>query len=170
MPASGDQITAVKEAIQARADAQGSAGGKLSFGTPGGVIEIEGLGKETTGNAWNDSGDPMSMLVSGFADWILDKALPPVGTILPFAGALGSLPAGWQAADGTNGTPNLAGFFLKGAASAGGSGGSSTTSGPSATTSINNPAAGTPTNVASADHTHEHEPPYYEIVWVIRVA
>ena len=38
----------------------------------------------------------------------------PVGTILPYIGALEKIPHGWALCDGTNGTPNLTGRFLQG--------------------------------------------------------
>ena len=38
----------------------------------------------------------------------------PVGTILPYAGLLTNIPAGWHLCDGTNGTPNLKDRFLVG--------------------------------------------------------
>lgn len=39
----------------------------------------------------------------------------PVGTILLWAGTLGNVPSGWQVCDGTNGTPDLRGQFVRGA-------------------------------------------------------
>ena len=38
----------------------------------------------------------------------------PVGTILPYIGALDKIPHGWVLCDGTNGTPNLRNRFLQG--------------------------------------------------------
>lgn len=46
------------------------------------------------------------------------NALPP-GTILPWYGRSGRIPAGWFPCDGSNGTPNLVGRFLVGAANQG---------------------------------------------------
>ena len=42
--------------------------------------------------------------------------IPKTGDIIPFAGT--SAPSGWAICDGTNGTPDLRGFFLVGALSA----------------------------------------------------
>jgi microcystin-dependent protein len=42
----------------------------------------------------------------------------PVGTILMWFGALGSIPTGFQLCDGTNGTPDLRGAFPRGAGGA----------------------------------------------------
>ena len=38
----------------------------------------------------------------------------PIGTILPYTGNLGDIPAGWHLCDGTNGTPDLCDRFLTG--------------------------------------------------------
>lgn len=58
--------------------------------------------------------------------------LLPVGAIIMWYGSLGSLPAGWQNCDGTNGSPDLRGSFPRGAGGAlalGASGGAATASG-----------------------------------------
>lgn len=39
----------------------------------------------------------------------------PVGTIVMWSGLLSVIPLGWLLADGTNGTPNLTAFFVRGA-------------------------------------------------------
>ena len=39
----------------------------------------------------------------------------PVGTILPYVGALDKIPHGWFLCDGTNGTPDLRDRFITGA-------------------------------------------------------
>lgn len=38
----------------------------------------------------------------------------PIGTILPYIGELSKIPFGWYLCDGSNGTPNLQGMFLRG--------------------------------------------------------
>jgi microcystin-dependent protein len=43
------------------------------------------------------------------------NALPKTGDIIPFAGT--TAPTGWTICDGTNGTPDLRGFFIVGASS-----------------------------------------------------
>lgn len=45
-------------------------------------------------------------------------AFVPVGGIILWSGALGSLPSNWQLCDGTNGTPNLQNRFVIGAGGA----------------------------------------------------
>lgn len=37
-----------------------------------------------------------------------------IGTIIPYIGSLSNIPDGWHLCDGTNGTPNLRGVFLRG--------------------------------------------------------
>lgn len=49
---------------------------------------------------------------------------PPVGTIGIWLGSLSSIPLGWALCDGTAGTPNLVGRFIKGSSTAGSTGGS----------------------------------------------
>lgn len=44
----------------------------------------------------------------------VQKAATPVGAIIMWAGAIGSIPSGWALCDGTNGTPNLSGRFIVG--------------------------------------------------------
>lgn len=53
----------------------------------------------------------------------------PVGTIVPWSGSIGSIPAAWSLCDGTNGTPDLRDRFMVGAGDTytpGDTGGSST--------------------------------------------
>jgi len=38
-----------------------------------------------------------------------------IGAIIIWSGAIADIPAGWQLCDGTNGTPDLRGLFVKGA-------------------------------------------------------
>ena len=44
----------------------------------------------------------------------MKKMSMPIGTILPYVGSLSKIPSGWRLCDGTNGTPNLKGMFLRG--------------------------------------------------------
>jgi hypothetical protein len=58
--------------------------------------------------------------------------LLPVGAILMWYGSLGGLPAGWQNCDGTNGSPDMRGFFPRGAGGSlalGATGGAATAAG-----------------------------------------
>lgn len=41
----------------------------------------------------------------------------PIGGIIAWSGAIGSIPSGWQICDGTNGTPDLRDRFIMGAGS-----------------------------------------------------
>lgn len=41
----------------------------------------------------------------------------PTGIIMIWSGTLGSIPAGWQLCDGTNGSPNLQNYFIRCASS-----------------------------------------------------
>ena len=38
----------------------------------------------------------------------------PIGAIVPYAGKIDDIPSNWRLCDGTNGTPNLNGMYLKG--------------------------------------------------------
>lgn len=44
----------------------------------------------------------------------VQRAVVPVGGIMMWSGAIGSIPTGWALCDGTNGTPNLSGRFIVG--------------------------------------------------------
>jgi hypothetical protein len=54
----------------------------------------------------------MSRRIDGFA--VADDILPP-GTILPWLPGGAGVPDGWAVCDGSNGTPDLRGIFLRGA-------------------------------------------------------
>ena len=47
----------------------------------------------------------------------------PIGSIIMFNGAASNIPEGWHICDGTEGTPNLIGSFIKAAATSGETGG-----------------------------------------------
>ena len=47
----------------------------------------------------------------------------PIGSIIMFNGAVSNIPEGWHICDGTEGTPNLIGSFIKAAATSGETGG-----------------------------------------------
>lgn len=45
----------------------------------------------------------------------MPKDMIPIGSIILWSGTLETIPDGWQLCDGTNGTPNLAFSFVRGA-------------------------------------------------------
>lgn len=50
-------------------------------------------------------------------EWV--HKLLPQGSIIMFNGSASGIPEGWQICDGTGGTPNLSGYFIKGGTSTG---------------------------------------------------
>ncbi len=56
-----------------------------------------------------------------------DIATVPAGLISMWSGSAAAIPSGWNLCDGTNGTPNLIGKFIKAASTAGATGGSTVT-------------------------------------------
>lgn len=57
-------------------------------------------------------------------EWV--NKLIPKGSIIMFSGLSSEIPDGWHICDGTGGTPNLIGKFIKASDTSGGTGGSST--------------------------------------------
>ena len=167
MPAPTLQIEKLIEAIQNRAK-DGDEGARISFGDPSQPpVIIEGSEAITQGAAWEGTDPAFTMFLSGLADWMYDeafKAAVPVGTILAFNSAV--IPDGWALCDGTGGTPDLRDRFIIGGETPGETGGSTTTSIPSMTVTI---ASGSDFNVAHEDHTHETIPPYYRVVFIIKL-
>lgn len=116
------------------------------------------------------------------------------GLILAWSGPLASIPSGWALADGQNGTPDLRGWFLKGAPAGmnpGGTGGSLTHDhgGVTGTTTVTTQPAGSdpcnmsvggtswiaPVNVHTHTYTHSHAvgasshlPPYFELAFIVK--
>lgn len=120
----------------------------------------------------------------------------PVGSIVMWSGAIGTIPAGWQLCDGSGGTPDLRDRFLVGA----GSSYSVAATGGAATNDLQHthgvgtlvtgapsplePVTAGGVNVAADDHTHtltgatanagsttqENRPPYYALAFIMRVA
>lgn len=90
----------------------------------------------TTGNAPADSFKIATCVASGsavtsvdqtFLDTKREPAYVPTGAILMWSGTITDIPTGWLLCDGTSGTPNLVGKFIRGVNTAstnpGGSGG-----------------------------------------------
>ena len=120
----------------------------------------------------------------------------PIGSIVMWSGAIGTIPAGWQLCDGSGGTPDLRDRFLVGA----GNSYAVAATGGAATNDLQHGhavgtlALGAPStlaamtadgvDVAAADHVHtitgntadagstaqENRPPYYALAFIMRVS
>ena len=118
--------------------------------------------------------------------------IPPLGAVMPWLKTLTgtpSLPDGWVECDGSTISdtdspydgvtiPDLNGnnYFLRGNSTSGGTGGASsvTSSTPSAASFADDyvPAGGATFNKSKyGDHTHSVStlPPYYDMVWIMRI-
>ena len=107
----------LKQLVFAAVDATGSDGGQMSFGDPDGdSVEFggeekqpgQGLGEDADGND-----KPMQSLLTGIANYVAQQigGVPTPGFELRVGDIILTTtapPAGWQLADGTNGTPTLA--------------------------------------------------------------
>lgn len=85
----------------------------------------------------------------------------PIGSIIMFNGAASNIPEGWHICDGTEGTPNLIGSFIKAAAASGATGGKTqiqltTANIPNHTHSV---LTNTLTTSSSGAHTHTYTAP-----------
>lgn len=69
-----------------------------------------------------DSNDNSSRFAS--TEWVLQNIVP-TGTIVMFSGLASNIPSGWHICDGTEGTPNLIGKFIKASNTSGETGGQS---------------------------------------------
>jgi hypothetical protein len=181
MPATTDEVNRIIAAIQSRVSSDGSDIAKVAIGDPSGdqIPEIEvKAGDETQvvegpfdQGTQMIAGELFAVYAAGIADYLIDKLIP-IGTILAFNGAAGSVPAGWAICDGTGGTPNLTNRFIRGAATAGGTGGGAAdTDGPSHITSFYAATSGVfQTTVAASSHTHNSSnlPSYYDVIYIIR--
>ena len=154
---------------------------------------------DLNGNDITGTGAIPSANLSGALPAIDGSALTgtvPSGIISMWSGLLGAIPSGWSLCDGTGGTPNLVGKFIKGASSAGGTGGSATTDGhtlteaemPSHTHGKSPYAPGSAAAYVAAgynsyfnstsnttlatggggSHSHTFEPPYFELCYIIK--
>ena len=122
------------------------------------------------------------MFTSGYSG----SVLPPVSlaqyTIVMWYGALASIPAGWTLCDGTLGTPDLRGYFVKGADA--GNAGDDVAHGNlthvhdtdvSTQTGLTTVQGTGATVIRTAGHTHNvdvlsanHEPPYKHLVFIMK--
>ena len=80
----------------------------------------------------------------------------PSGVITMWSGLASAIPSGWNLCDGSNGTPNLIGRFIKAASTAGATGGSYTTSIDGSHTHSHSLSAGGHTLSASEMPSHKH--------------
>lgn len=94
----------------------GTANGALGFptsiktGSDGGdPLSVPDLGVQERGQSWGPGF--LETLIAG----VLDAVDLPKGTILHYVGSVNDIAPGWQIADGTNGTTDLRGLFLRGA-------------------------------------------------------
>ena len=86
----------------------------------------------------------------------IDNGALPVGCIVLWSGSVASIPTGWNLCDGSNGTPDLTGVFVRHAdADSGGSFAPGATGG-SATDSITTSSDGAHTHTALAGGDHDH--------------
>tara|TARA_R110000796_G_scaffold252100_1_gene385140 strand:+ start:783 stop:1277 length:495 start_codon:yes stop_codon:yes gene_type:complete len=129
-------------------------------------------------------------------DGTLQTSGVPSGVISMWSGLTASIPTGWNLCDGTLGTPNLVGRFIKGASTAGGTGGSTSTGahtlsisempshthnekavGGPATTQVANetgyltlPSTFRQTGAAGGGGSHSHtiDPLYFELCYIMK--
>lgn len=88
-------------------------------------VDIEGLGAFTEKGVFKEAQyksdytleptDNSTRLAS--TEWV--HKLLPQGSIIMFNSSASGIPEGWQICDGTGGTPNLSGYFIKGGTSSG---------------------------------------------------
>jgi len=105
----------------------------------------------------------------------------PIGGIIIWSGAIADIPARYQICDGTNGTPNLTGRFVRHADGTtftpGNTGGGliqAANGVPSATETVDNDLTGSTVAVASGTHGHiitvdPDEPLYYALAYIMRI-
>jgi hypothetical protein len=106
MTFTGDVL--VKKVLQAEGGINGNTDGTHSGLVKG--ADIDARGQTLT---LDDDQIPQSA-VSGLAEALSGTALP-IGVIMLWAGTIANVPAGWRLCDGSGGTPNLAGRFVRGA-------------------------------------------------------
>lgn len=107
--------------------------------------------KSTIKNTFPNIAAPLT----GNAAYFNNGALP-VGSVIMWGLAISAIPTGWSLCDGTNGTPNLTGLFVRhadadasGTVNVGATGGSSTDA-------ITTSSEGAHTHTALADGDHSH--------------
>lgn len=104
----------------------------------------------------------------------------PINGIIAFNGALVTIPANWHLCDGTNGTPDLCGLFIQGAAAGadpGATGGSTskTTNGHAHNPYTTQVAVGTGANAmwavyGNTDTIADIRPLFYDLAYIMRIS
>lgn len=100
----------------------GGAGGKLKLKGVTVNTDVSMLNSGGTLQVLNNAGSAVAIVsqtgvINGSAILQGGNTLIPVGMIMMWYGSTGSIPAGWQLCDGTNGTPDLRNKFVLGAGS-----------------------------------------------------
>lgn len=200
--AKGELIRATKYtelAAQAKTNIQNSNGfqDEVVVGTESAVDSITRK-KDVTVKVYK-SGEtlPRSSIIVTRYNKSLDSSSIPSGTILPWYGALGSIPSGFALCNGSNGTPDLRNRFLVGAGSSyslGNTGGVNTVTltvaqMPSHSHSFYSGRYGSSpysvscnahspgglldhklsTYSAGGNEAHENRPPYYAVYYIMKL-
>lgn len=122
----------------------GAGAGRLAFGTG-----LKALGVLAAPPANN-----MALVCEAAnpTGWAWKSGTIPIGMIIIWSGAAGSIPTGWQICDGTGGTPDLRGQFVVGAGSTYAVG----ATGGAATMDLSHIHNQTDANVSSETWAHTH--------------
>lgn len=93
----------------------------------GDIVFVEAFGTFASANHYTKpESDANYLAPDGDGSGLTGIEGVPSGCILMWSGLASAIPTGWNLCDGTNGTPNLIGKFIKSASTAGGTGGSNT--------------------------------------------
>ena len=124
--------------------------------TAGDVVFVEAFGTFASADHYTKSAsDDRYLQPTGDGSQLTGIEGVPSGIISMWSGAAAAIPSGWNLCDGTNGTPNLVGKFIKASGTAGGTGGSNTHS------HSHTLAAGAHTLSVAEMPSHQHTAPFY---------
>lgn len=142
--------------------------------SPDGTSAIPAL-VQADGSSWDVPLASFTITTGGVISGLTDQrvwcssALPP-GSIIMWSGTVASIPSGFLICDGTNGTPNLLGRFVKGVATAatnpGATGGS--TSHTHGNTKQADDGQDSTLDAVDASSSANHEPPYYTVAFLMK--